>query len=177
MKLPRTTTLLLAAALAAAGCGLFKKEPVIETGASVKFHYTLTVDGQQFDSSAGREPLPFVVGHNDIVPGLETQLVGMKVGEKKSITVAPEQGYGPSNPMAIQTVPRAAFSNPDSLHVGDMVRGNSNGQAFPARIAAITPDSITVDMNHPLAGKTLVFDVEIIEITPAGKEAAKPAVG
>lgn len=173
MKLPRATSLLLAS-LAIAGCGLLKKEPKIEAGSSVKFHYTLTVDGQQFDSSTGREPMAYVQGKQMIVPGLEEQLTGMKVGEKKTVTVAPEQGYGPSNPMAVQTVPRAVFNNPDSLHVGDMVRGSANGQAFPARVAAITPDSITVDMNHPLAGKTLVFDVEIIEVTPA---AEKPAQG
>jgi FKBP-type peptidyl-prolyl cis-trans isomerase SlyD len=169
MKLPLTTPLLLAVLPALAGCGLLKKEPRIEEGSSVKIHYTLTVDGQQVDTSSGREPLAFVQGQHMIIVGLEEELAGMKAGEKKTVTVAPEEGY-PSNPLAVQTVPRSAFSNPDSLQVGDVVRGNSQGRDFPARVTVITPDSITVDMNHPLAGKTLVFDVEVIEITPPSEK-------
>jgi FKBP-type peptidyl-prolyl cis-trans isomerase SlyD len=162
--------LLLSFALALAGCA---KKPVIKEGSSVKINYTLKVDGEVVDSSEGREPYAFVQGQHEVVPGLEEQLVGLKVGDQRTITVTPEKGYGTSNPAAVQDVPRAAFGDADSLKPGDIVRGNSGGREFAARVVEITSDTIKLDMNHPLAGKTLVFDITVIEVLEAGKETAK----
>ena len=165
----RITAGLIALALVFAGCA---KKPEIQEGATVKFDYVLKVDGAVVDSSAGRGPMTYVQGGQDIIPGLQKQMVGLHVGDKKSITVTPEEGYGPVHPEAMRSVPKVAFNDAASLKVGDMVRGNGNGQQFAARVTEITADSIRLDMNHPLAGKTLMFDVTVVEITPPGKGGA-----
>ena len=161
---------LLAASLVLAGCGA--KKPVITEGASVKFNYTLTVDGKVMDSSEGREPLACVQGSHQIVPGLEEQLLGMKVGESKTVTVPPEKGYGQRDTTAVRQVPLTSFANPESLRVDGVVRGESEGRRIAARVTQIGPDTVTLDFNHPLAGKTLVFDITITEIVPPAKPAA-----
>lgn len=137
---------------------------MIQNGSHVTFHYTLTVDGEVIDSSAGREPLSYVHGQGQIIPGLEEQLAGLESGQKVSVTVEPEKAYGPSHPEAIQQVPRAAFRDPDQLRPGDMVSGQMQGQQFQARVTEVGQEFITLDLNHPLAGKTLHFDVEILEV-------------
>jgi FKBP-type peptidyl-prolyl cis-trans isomerase SlyD len=129
---------------------------MIEQGSNVKLHYTLTVDGEALDSSRDREPLSYVHGQGQLVPGLERQLEGMQAGDRKNATVLPEEGYGPHRPEALHDVPRSAFSNASDLKAGDRVSGQAQGQAFEATITAV--------MNHPLAGKTLEFDVEIVEV-------------
>lgn len=137
---------------------------MIKEGSKAKFDYTLTVDGKVADTSAGRGPLEYTHGAGMIIPGLEKELAGMKVGEKKTVTVKPEEGYGPVREDAIKRVPKEAVSNAGDLKVGDMV-GASNGEhTFRAIVKEIGEKDITLDFNHPLAGKELVFDVEIKEI-------------
>jgi FKBP-type peptidyl-prolyl cis-trans isomerase SlyD len=137
---------------------------MIEQGSNVKFHYTLSVDGETLDKSRDREPLTYVHGEGQIVPGLERQLEGMKAGDRKTATVAPEEGYGPHRPEAVHEVPKDAFSDASELKPGDRVAGQAQEQSFEATVTAVTDDMVSLDLNHPLAGKTLTFDVEIVEV-------------
>ncbi|WP_428074571.1 FKBP-type peptidyl-prolyl cis-trans isomerase [Candidatus Avelusimicrobium aviculae] len=137
---------------------------MIKEGSKAKFDYTLTVDGKVADTSSGRGPLEYTHGAGMIIPGLEKELAGMNVGDKKTVTVKPEEGYGLVREDAIKRVPKEAVSNAEELKVGDMV-GASNGEhTFRAIVKEIGEKEITLDFNHPLAGKELVFEVEIKEI-------------
>jgi FKBP-type peptidyl-prolyl cis-trans isomerase SlyD len=137
---------------------------MIETGSTVQIHYTLTVDDQEIDTSRGGDPLTYVHGKGQMVPGLEKELEGLSPGDRKKAVVEPEAGYGHPRSDAIHKVPRDAFGNPDALSVGDVVTGETEGGPIRARVAEIAPDGITVDFNHPLAGKVLHFDIEIVNV-------------
>jgi FKBP-type peptidyl-prolyl cis-trans isomerase 2 len=139
--------------------------PVVSEGKSVKVHYTLMVDGKVMDSSNGREPLQFKAGSHQIIPGFEKAVMGMKVGEKKSFKVSPEEGYGQEDPKAIQNVPKSQLP-PDITPKAGMTlyAQTKDGQHFPVRIVEVKKDEVVMDFNHPLAGKTLNFDVEVVEI-------------
>lgn len=138
---------------------------MIQKGSKVSIHYTLTVDEQVVDTSSGGEPLQYTQGSSEIIPGLESALEGLAAGAKKSVTLAPEEGYGAHNPQAVQKVPRSAFKEADKITVGDVVSGQAEGRTFQARVIEMTPEEITLDFNHPLAGKTLSFAVEIVSIS------------
>jgi len=147
----------------------------IQPGSSVSMHYTLTVEGKVVDTSMGSNPLQFVQGTGQIIPGLESQLQGMTIGQKKKVTVAPENGYGNLNPQAVQKVPKTAFQNTKDMKVGSVVQGQGpNGQPFQALVKDIGAKEITLDLNHPLAGKTLDFEVEIVSVAPPQAQAIKP---
>ena len=137
---------------------------MIKEGSKVKFDYTLTVDGKITDTSAGRGPLEYTHGAGHIIKGLEKELTGMKVGDKKSVKVSPEEGYGIANPEAVRRVPKTAVGGAENLKVGDMVGASSGGHTFRAVVKEITDTEVVLDFNHPLAGKELHFDVEIKEI-------------
>jgi FKBP-type peptidyl-prolyl cis-trans isomerase SlyD len=138
------------------------------------FHYTLTDDaGAVIDSSAGREPLAYLHGAGNIVPGLERALTGRTVGDSFTVDVVPEEGYGVRHEGLIQVVPRSAFQGVDTLEVGMQFQANSNQGPMSVVIAAITGDEVTVDGNHPLAGQTLHFAVEITEVRDASDEEAE----
>ncbi len=137
---------------------------VIKEGSKVAINYKLTVDGEVVDSSEGREPLAYTQGSGQIIPGLEKELVGLKAGDKKSVAVAPAEGYGEHNPAAVQKVPRTAFKDADKLKVGSVVGGQVQGQDFEAQVVALDTKEITLDLNHPLAGKTLNFEVEVVSV-------------
>lgn len=161
-----------AALLLLAACQ--KGGDMIQAGSQVKFNYKLTVDGQVVDSSEGREPLSYVQGRGDIIPGLEEEMAGLKVGDKKQVAIAPEKGYGTHNPQAVQKVPKSNFGDTKGLKVGDLVRGEAGGREFRARVTQIGAKDVTLDLNHPLAGKTLNFDVEVVEIQPAAEAPKQP---
>jgi FKBP-type peptidyl-prolyl cis-trans isomerase SlyD len=153
-----------------------KGKSVIEPGSLVKMHYALTVDGQVVDTSRGTEPLSFVFGSGQIIPGLEEQILGLSAGDKRSIVVAPEKGYGPINPQAIQKVPRKNFQGASDLKAGATVTAQSGGRTIQARVTQVSRDTVTVDLNHPMAGKTLNFEVEVVEVGRAA-DAGGPATG
>lgn len=138
---------------------------MIEDGSQVKIHYTLTVDGDVVDSSDGRDPLSYTQGGRQIIPGLEEELIGMGEGEAKAVTVPPEKGYGVHNPEAVVEVPRQTFESLDGLEVGAMVQGQMNGRDFQARVVEIGAEAVQLDLNHPLAGKTLHFDVTVVDVS------------
>ena len=137
---------------------------MIKKDAKVTLHYTLTVEGEVVDSSDGKEPFTYQHGAGEIVPGLEEALEGMKEGDKKTISVLPEKGYGPANPEAMQKVPKTSFQGGGELAVGEMVLGQAGGHEFQARIISMTDEEVTLDLNHPMAGKTLEFQVEIVAV-------------
>jgi len=170
MKSTKITAVILAGFLLAAGCKKFGG-PVIEQGSKVAFNYTLTVDGKTADSSQGRGPLSFVVGQNMIIPGLEEQMLGMKKGEKKHVSVTPDKGYGMRDEKAVQKVPKAAFKGQQQeLKAGDKVSGQFSGQPFIAEVKEVGNDFVILDFNHPMAGKNLDFDIEVVSVeNPAAK--------
>lgn len=143
---------------------------MIQNGSIVKMHYTLTVEGQVADSSAGGEPLEFEQGKGMIIVGLEEQLLGKKAGEKFSATIAPEKAYGFHNPQAVQAVPREAFGEQAKQFApGGVISGEMQGQPFQAFIVAVTDTDVTLDLNHPLSGKTLNFEIEVVSVDTPSK--------
>jgi peptidylprolyl isomerase len=144
----------------------------ITKGDLVSMHYTGKLqDGEVFDSSNGGEPLEFTAGGQDLIPGMSNGVLGMKVGEKKTLTIPANEGYGDHNPDLIHQMPRA--NAPAEAKVGDQFMVRGPGVQIPVVVTKITDSHITIDANHPLAGKTLVFDVEIVRID-AGKGDLNP---
>ena len=138
---------------------------VISKGRSVSFDYTLTVDDQIIDTSKGKQPLKYVHGSGAIIPGLEKQLEGLKVGDEKSVTVAPQDGYGLVDPNGFHEVPKANLPPGATPKVGMILEMRSpQGQSFPAMISEVKPTSVVLNLNHPLAGKVLHFLVKIVDI-------------
>jgi FKBP-type peptidyl-prolyl cis-trans isomerase 2 len=139
--------------------------PVVVEGKTVKLNYTLEVDGKVVDSSQGRGPLEFKVGSGQMIPGFEKGVMGMKVGEKKSFKVSPEDGYGPEDPKAIQDIPKSNLSPQIKPEPGMTLYARTpDGRKVRARIIEVKDDVVVINFNHPLAGKTLNFDVEVLEI-------------
>ncbi len=138
---------------------------MVGDGSTVKVHYTLAVDGKEIDSSRKGEPMSFQVGSNKVIPGFENAVKGMSVGQKKSFQVKPEDGYGQEDPRHVIEVPKSQLPPGAKPEVGMILYAEGQGgRATPVKTAAVKSDSVMVDFNHPLAGKTLNFDVEIVEI-------------
>jgi FKBP-type peptidyl-prolyl cis-trans isomerase 2 len=137
---------------------------VVSEGKSVKVNYTLTVDGKVVDSSNGRGPLEFKAGSHQMIPGFEKAVMGMKTGEKKSFKVSPKEGYGLEDPKAIRDIPKSQLPPEMTPKAGMTLTAQSNGQSVPVRIVEVKKDVVVMNFNHPLAGKTLHFDVEVLEI-------------
>lgn len=137
---------------------------MIGKGSVVQIHYTLEVDGEVLDTSRGKSPLTYTQGAGQLITGLEEELEGLAEGETKAVSLSPDKAYGSHNPEAVHRVPRGAFENPDNLKVGDMVKGRAAGQEFQAQVSDLGEEEVTLDLNHPLAGKTLHFDVEVVKV-------------
>jgi len=140
----------------------------IEKNRVVTLHYTLRDEqGTVLDSSNGRVPLSYLHGKGNIVPGLEQALAGKSAGDKLEVTVRPEQGYGQRDDRLVQIVPRNRFTEGSELTPGMQVRATGSRGSRLVTIARIERDFVTVDGNHPLAGRTLHFSVEIAEVRKA----------
>lgn len=150
--------------LSFANCDMFKNKMVIKDGSKVSINYVLKVDGNIVDSSEGKGPLAYTQGSGQIIPGLEKQLVGLKAGDKKIVAVAPAEGYGEKNPDGIRKVARKDFKDPGALKVGAAVNGSVEGEQFRAMVVAMDDKEVTLDFNHPLAGKTLNFEIEVVKV-------------
>ncbi len=147
------------------------EQPGVNDGQVVSMHYTLYVDGKVVDSSKGGEPLQFIQGMGHIVPGLEHELYDMQIGETKQVTVPAKDGYGEVDIQAFMDVPRDAFPTDVPLEKGtELELRDKSGHPVYARIQAITGRNIRLDMNHPLAGKQLNFDVKIADLRLATDE-------
>lgn len=139
----------------------------VQNGSLVSLEYTLTgEDGKVIDSNKGKAPLKYTQGQNQIVPGLEKQMAGMTVGGEKKVKVKPEDAYGPVNKDAFQEFPKEKIP-PEGLKVGAMLMAKGpQGEAIPVRVHEIKEKTVVLDLNHPLAGKTLTFDVKVLDIQP-----------
>ncbi|WP_299281205.1 peptidylprolyl isomerase [uncultured Tateyamaria sp.] len=140
----------------------------IKDGDTVRIHYTGTlVDGTVFDSSEGRDPLEFVAGSGQIISGLDVALIGMEPGEKKVVNIACDQAYGPLNPALRQGVPRDAIPEEIPLELGLQLQMQTpQGQPMPVTVVDIGDEEVMLDANHPLAGKDLTFDFEVVSVDP-----------
>ncbi|MFH1359533.1 MAG: peptidylprolyl isomerase [Candidatus Omnitrophota bacterium] len=138
---------------------------VITKGKKVKFDYTLTVQGKVMDTSEGKDPLEYTQGAGMIIPGLERQLEGLKVGDERTIKVLAKEAYGELDPNAIREMPRTFFPADVTLQQGMMVPLQAkDGQKIVAIIQNINKDTVVLNFNHPLAGQELQFDVKIVDI-------------
>tara|TARA_R110002096_G_scaffold6409_1_gene29654 strand:- start:14070 stop:14498 length:429 start_codon:yes stop_codon:yes gene_type:complete len=137
-----------------------------KSGDTVKIHYTGTLaDGTQFDSSAGQDPLEFALGSGQVIPGFDAAVDGMAVGDSKKVDIPPEQAYGERHDQLIQQVPKSALPDDMEAEVGMQLQSQSpDGQVMNLMVAEVAEETITVDGNHPLAGQTLTFDIELVEI-------------
>jgi FKBP-type peptidyl-prolyl cis-trans isomerase SlyD len=138
----------------------------------VGLDYVLKLEGGEvIDSSGGQTPLEFLQGHGEIIPGLEQALYGMAVGDKKHVVVEPADGYGEVDPEAIRSVPRDTFPPDLELNPGKALQmRDQQGEVFTAYVEEVRPDGVVLDFNHPLAGETLHFDVQVTTLRTATDE-------
>jgi FKBP-type peptidyl-prolyl cis-trans isomerase SlyD len=144
----------------------------IASGSIVGIDYSLHLgDGKVIDASSPGEPMTYLHGEGQIVPGLESALEGLSVGDTKQVVLAPADGYGEHDPQGLQQVPRDAFPPSFQPQVGmELTAEGPNGEPVPFCVRDVGLETITIDLNHPLAGKTLHFDVTIREVRAATAE-------
>jgi len=142
-------------------------EWTIQNGMTVQLEYTLTVEDRTVDSTEHRGPLIYVHGRGELIPGLERRLTGLSVGDELEVAVSPEEGYGLVDLDLFVEMPRSRMPRDVAPKIGAVVRGvNEDGTSFNAVIASMSDGAVTLDLNHPLAGKTLQFHVRVAGITP-----------
>ncbi len=145
-----------------------------QPGSTVKVHYTgRLADGEVFDSSLDPpgdssgigEPLGFVIGSGQMIPAFEQGVIGMEPGESKTVYIPAEQAYGPHSPQAVIEVERSQFPSGMPLEVGSVIQGNApNGEQVPFTVVEVTASRVTLDSNHPLAGKDLTFEIKLVQV-------------
>lgn len=135
-------------------------------GDTVRVHYTGSLeDGTIFDSSTGREPLEFTLGEGQLIAGFERAVLGMTPGDSVQVTISPEEGYGPHLEEMVIAIGRDKVPEGLALEVDMQVQLQTpDGRPAPATVVEISAESVTLDVNHPLAGKSLVFDIDLVEI-------------
>ena len=137
-----------------------------QNGDKVKVHYTGKLEnGEIFDSSKDREPIAFVVGEGSLIPGFEKAVVGMEEGDSKNISIAPEEAYGERHEELVAEVNKSAFPEHITPAVGMQLQVTSqNGNPINVIVTDVGQENVTLDSNHPLAGQTLFFDIQLVEI-------------
>jgi len=137
----------------------------VQNGLVVSMEYTLHVEEEEIDSSKGQDPLQFLVGHGNIISGLEREMIGMKVGESKDVIIPPADGYGEFDEEAFMNVPRDAFPQDIPVEEGtELTVKDDTGQPRYARIETVDGDTVTLNFNHPLAGDELHFNVKVVGV-------------
>lgn len=143
----------------------------IKQDSVVTLHYTLKDDaGDVIDSSASRHPLSYLHGHGNLVPGLERELQGKSAGDKLSVKIEPADGYGAYDRSLVEQVPRRSLKGISNIKVGTQLRGETEQGPRTVTVTRIVGDMVTLDANHPLAGKNLNFEVEITSVRDATEE-------
>jgi peptidylprolyl isomerase len=137
-----------------------------KTGDTVRVNFTGTLEnGTQFDTTDGREPMEFTIGAEQVIAGFDNAVIGMTPGEVKKVVLAPEQAYGYHDPQIVDTVPRNAIPTEIELAEGLVLEAKrQDGQTFGFTVVEFNETTVTLDANHPLAGETLNFDIELVEI-------------
>ena len=137
------------------------------SGSTVKVHYTGRLeDGTEFDSSVDRDPMEITLGGGQVIPGFEAGLMDMAAGDKKTVTIPSDEAYGPVHEEMVQNVPLADLPTDPAPTVGDQLMAHTpDGQQIPLIVTEITDEHAVLDANHPLAGKTLIFDLEMVEVS------------
>lgn len=144
----------------------------IQNDKVVTLHYHLTnMEGQVIESSRGSEPLTYLHGTGTILSSLEHALTGLEVGATKTVEVGPADAYGEHDATKVETLPRGAFERVQNLEVGMLLQAQDpQGQTFTVRVMDIREDTVVIDANHPLAGETLTFEIEVLDIRDATSE-------
>ncbi|MDF1526125.1 MAG: peptidylprolyl isomerase [bacterium] len=146
----------------------------IGTNSVVSIHYTLRDEtGEVLDASEGREPLDYMHGSGQIIPGLENALEGKSKGEELAVVIEPENGYGTRDESLVHEVPKSEFEASDEIEVGMQFRVGDEGGTLIMVVAGVGDEAVTLDGNHPLAGVTLSFDVSIEDVREATEEEIK----
>jgi peptidylprolyl isomerase len=137
-----------------------------QAGDTVRVHYTGTLeDGTQFDSSRDSDPMEFAMGQGQLIAGFENAVAGLSSGESCKVTLAPEEAYGASNEEMVQDVPRKLMPEGVELKPGMVLQGQADdGRVDNFTVVSFTEEMVTLDANHPLAGKALTFEIELLEI-------------
>ncbi len=160
------TLVALVVMLAAAPAGA-QPAAAIEKGSSVKIEYTLKDDkGAVLDTNAGKDALAFTQGAQQIIPGLDKALLGMKAGDTKKVTVKPEDAYGPVDPKAEAEVAKDVLPQGAAVVGTRLLARGEDGQPRPVTVKAVKDTTVLLDLNHPLAGQTLFFDVKVVSVDP-----------
>ena len=177
MKMNRTMHLILIGFMLFMGLGYQAlaetqkggKEMTVAAGKEVSIEYTLTLEDKTVvDTNVGGQPFTFVQGNQQIIPGLEKQIEGLKVGDNKKITVQPDEGYGAVNQEAFLEVDKGQLP-PEALHAGAQIQGQTpEGQPMRGMVKEVKEGTVVLDFNHPLAGQTLYFDVKVLEVASGG---------
>lgn len=146
----------------------------ISKNSVVSIHYTLKDEkGEILDTSEGRDPLDYLHGAGQIIPGLENELEGRSAGEEFSVVIEPEQGYGSRDEALVYEVPKSEFETPEEIEVGMQFRVGAEGGSMVMVVAGMQDDTVTLDGNHPLAGVSLAFDVSVAGVREATEEEVK----
>ncbi|HEY8508069.1 MAG TPA: peptidylprolyl isomerase [Steroidobacteraceae bacterium] len=144
---------------------------IVDQDSVVTIHYTLRDDaGRVLDSSEPQEPISYLHGHGNLVPGLERELTGKSVGDKLNVKLSPAEGYGERDEQLVHQVPRRALQGIDNISVGMRLHARTQHGTTVVTVTKVAGDMVTLDGNHPLAGQTLNFEVEIADIRPATAE-------
>jgi peptidylprolyl isomerase len=143
----------------------------VKDGDKVKVHYHGKLrSGETFDSSEGRDPLEFTVGSGQVIKGFDDGVMGMQVGDKKTVEIGVENAYGEKSQEMVIEFPKTQFPEDMNPEVGmQLMMNNGAGQSFPVTIVEVKEESVILDANHPLAGQELIFDLELVEITPTSR--------
>ena len=159
---------LLAVLALAVGSQARAEDQVVVDGKKVSFEYTLSADKAVVDSNVGKEPVSYVHGKKQIIPGLEKAFTGMKVGESKHVDIAAKDAYGPYDEKAHVTIEKSKV--PPDVKVGSML---ASPDGRPVKVLEVKDDGVVLDLNHPLAGKDLAFDVKVVKVETAPAEEKK----
>ncbi|HEY0065853.1 MAG TPA: peptidylprolyl isomerase [Flavisolibacter sp.] len=143
----------------------------VKSGDKVRVHYHGKLrSGETFDSSQGREPLEFTVGSGQVIKGFDNGVMGMQVGDKKTVEITVDDAYGQKSEEMIVEFPRNQFPEDLDPQIGmQLMMNNGSGQSFPVSVTEVKEESVILDANHPLAGEDLIFDIELVEIVPTSK--------
>ncbi len=138
----------------------------IEQGTKVKLHFSLALeDGSLIDSNFDKQPASFIIGDGNLLPGFESAILGLESGQKREFTIPPENAFGQHNPQNVQDVDRTNFAE-DKLEIGAVFSFQNGDGELPGVIIGIEDEKVMIDFNHPLAGQSILFTVEILQISP-----------